>query len=113
MTQIYNQYLTLKEEYELLDWCLHKNARLSSEWNILGISIDGKRLFPRAYGTFETRCVVKIKGNSGNYISNVSYYLITINPVTKYVMFRASSMVLIKAWLAAIGDFLGKSHNAD
>jgi hypothetical protein len=36
-----------------------------------------------------------------------------INPATKYVVFRASSMPLIKAWLADKGDSLGESHNAE
>ncbi|MGD8910174.1 MAG: hypothetical protein PVI92_12600 [Chromatiales bacterium] len=34
-----------------------------------------------------------------------------IKPATKYVVLRASSHALIKAWLAGKGDSLGKSHN--
>ncbi|WP_041067134.1 cation transporter [Thiolapillus brandeum] len=39
--------------------------------------------------------------------------LVIINPATKYVGFRASSLLRIKAWLAAKGDSLSKSHNAE
>ena len=35
-----------------------------------------------------------------------------INPATIYRTFRASRMLLNKAWLAGNGDSLGKSHNA-
>jgi hypothetical protein len=36
-----------------------------------------------------------------------------INPATKYVVLRASSLPLIKAWLAGNGCSISKSHNAE
>jgi hypothetical protein len=36
-----------------------------------------------------------------------------MNPATKSIVFRASSLSLIKAWLAGNGGFFGNSRNTE